>query len=56
MALAVAMERFLGKHLGGRVQDDVPEDVAQRLAEITVDPATVEAPEGAEAAVATSGP
>ncbi len=45
MALAVAMEQFLAKHLGGRVQEDVPEDVAARLAEITVDVGTVKMPE-----------
>lgn len=37
LALAVAMERFLGKHLGGRVQDTVSEPTAAALAAITVD-------------------
>ncbi len=41
LAFVTAMERFYAKHLGGRVQTDVPADVAARLAEITVDPATV---------------
>lgn len=41
MALAVAMERFLAKQLGGRAQPDVPEALATHLAAITVDPATV---------------
>ena len=36
-ALAVAMEKFLAKHLGGRVQEDVREDTQKRLDEITVD-------------------
>jgi dipeptidyl aminopeptidase/acylaminoacyl peptidase len=36
-ALAVAMERFLAKHLGGRVQEDVRDETQQRLNEITVD-------------------
>ncbi len=40
-ALAVAMERFLAKHLGGRVQDDVLDSTATRLDEITVDVASV---------------
>jgi len=44
-ALAVAMERFLAKHLGGRVQTDVRPETAQRLEEITVDVSQVEAPE-----------
>jgi dipeptidyl aminopeptidase/acylaminoacyl peptidase len=42
-ALAVAMERFLSKHLGGRLQEDVPADTAERLGEITVDVTQVEA-------------
>jgi hypothetical protein len=42
MALAVAIERFLAEHLGGRHQTDVPEVLAERLEVITVDPATVE--------------
>ncbi len=41
MALAVALERFLAKHLGGRVQHDVPDDVAEVLDRVMVDPATV---------------
>jgi len=41
MALAVAMEAFLAKHLGGRYQEDVPPDLAMHLAEITVDVETV---------------
>ena len=41
MALAVAMENFLAKHLGGRAQQDVPPALAAHLASITVDPATV---------------
>ena len=44
-ALAVAMERFLAKHLGGRVQTDVQPETAQRLEEITVDVSMVEVPE-----------
>ncbi|MEZ4388845.1 MAG: S9 family peptidase [Candidatus Krumholzibacteriia bacterium] len=41
-ALAVAMEKFLSKHLGGRYQEDVRPDTQQRLDEITVDVSTVE--------------
>ena len=36
-AMAVAMEKFLAKHLGGRVQEDVRPETQQRLDEITVD-------------------
>jgi len=41
MAMMVAIEQFLAERLGGRVQPEVPEKIARRLAEITVDPATV---------------
>jgi len=36
-AVAVAMERFLAKHLNGRVQEDVLPETQVRLDEITVD-------------------
>lgn len=41
MALYMAAERFLAKHLGGRYQDDGTSEVVARLKEITVDPKTV---------------
>jgi len=41
-ALAVAMERFLAKHLHGRVQEDVLPATQERLDEITVDVSGVE--------------
>ncbi|MBD3869638.1 MAG: S9 family peptidase [Acidobacteria bacterium] len=41
-ALAVAMERFLAKHLHGRVQEDVLPETQARLDEITVDVKAVE--------------
>jgi hypothetical protein len=41
LALAVALERFLAKHLGGRHQESVAPDIAARLEEITVDVSTV---------------
>lgn len=44
MAMIATTEKFLAKHLGGRVQEDVPADVATRLKEITVDPKTVTLP------------
>ncbi len=41
MAMYLAAEKFLAKHLGGRAQAGASEDVSKRLAEITVDPKTV---------------
>ena len=41
LAQTVATEAFLAEHLGGRAQGDVPADVAERLATLTVDPAAV---------------
>jgi len=41
MALSVAMEKFLAKHLGGRYQPDVPGKLEKRLETITVDVKTV---------------
>ena len=45
MAFVSSMEKFFAKHLGGRYQKEMPEDVAARLKEITVDPASVTLPE-----------
>jgi dienelactone hydrolase len=42
LAMVTTMERFLAKHLDARFQESVPDDVAARLKEITVDPATVQ--------------
>jgi dienelactone hydrolase len=44
MAMFAAVEKFLAKHLGGRYQAEMPEAVAQRLAQITVDVSKVEKP------------
>lgn len=44
-AFLAAAEKFLAKHLGGRYQEDIPEDIAKRLEEITVDISTVTLPE-----------
>lgn len=41
MAMFMAAESFLSKHLGGRRQEGGTPEVVQRLAEITVDPQTV---------------
>ncbi|TVR40568.1 MAG: S9 family peptidase [Bacteroidia bacterium] len=45
MAFIAAMEKFLSEHVGGRYQPDMPEDVALRLEQITVDIETVTLPE-----------
>jgi dipeptidyl aminopeptidase/acylaminoacyl peptidase len=44
MAMFVAIEAFLAKHIGGRYQSTMPEDIAERLAELTVDIGTVSIP------------
>ncbi|HUP50481.1 MAG TPA: prolyl oligopeptidase family serine peptidase, partial [Thermoanaerobaculia bacterium] len=49
IAMFAGIERFLAGHLGGRYQADMPEDIGQKLASITVDPATVEPPKIATA-------
>ncbi|RMF48153.1 MAG: S9 family peptidase [Bacteroidetes bacterium] len=54
MAMIVAIEQFLGERLGGRVQAEVPEKIARRLQELTVDPATVKPPTPESAAVPTA--
>ncbi|GAB3641156.1 S9 family peptidase [Spirosoma arcticum] len=41
MAALAAAEKFLAKHIGGRYQESMPDNVANRLKEITVDPKTV---------------
>ncbi len=41
MAMFAEVERFLAPILGGRFQEEMPDDVAQRLKEITVDITTV---------------
>lgn len=58
MAMIVAIEQFLAERLGGRLQPDVPEKIARRLREISVDPATVRPtpPEDAGGAGPTASP
>jgi dipeptidyl aminopeptidase/acylaminoacyl peptidase len=41
MAMFAAAEKFLAKHLGGRYQEGMPENVSTRLKELAVDPKTV---------------
>jgi dienelactone hydrolase len=45
MAFLAAAEKFFAKYLGGRYQEDMPEDVAQKLEELRVDINTVKLPE-----------
>ncbi len=52
MALAAAAEAFLAEHLGGRAQTEMPTEIGDQLALITVDPATVELATGPAAAQA----
>lgn len=54
MAFLAAAEKFLAKHLGGRYQESMPENIAKRLQEITVDVKTVEMPKKSEEKAATS--
>lgn len=44
MAAYASAEKFLAKHLGGRFQESMTPAVTARLAEITVDPKSVQAP------------
>ncbi|RZU29676.1 S9 family peptidase [Edaphobacter modestus] len=41
LAMVTKMEEFFAKYLGGRYQKEVPEDVAERLKMLMVDPRTV---------------
>jgi len=45
MAFVAAKEKFMAQHLGGRYQEDMPDHIAKRLKEITVDVSTVTLPE-----------
>ncbi|UCF04704.1 MAG: alpha/beta fold hydrolase [bacterium] len=57
MAFVVASERFFSKHLGGRYQESVEEDIRKKLDELTVDIATVTLEEhGAERKQAALAP
>jgi dienelactone hydrolase len=44
LAMMVSVERFLAKHLGGRAQEGVEAPIANKLAAITVDVASVKKP------------
>lgn len=53
MAMYATIEKFLAKHLGGRFQESMTPEVAARLKEITVDPATVKVTRTTDAAAVT---
>ncbi|MHC1737985.1 MAG: alpha/beta fold hydrolase [Ignavibacteriaceae bacterium] len=48
LAMTVAMEQFLAKHLGGRVQTEMSDAVGKKLKDITVDIKTVSLPKKEE--------
>ena len=48
LAMWAAIEKFLANHIGGRYQEDMTDETATRLQEITVDPSTVTLPEPVE--------
>ena len=50
LAMFATAEKFLAKHLGGRYQEDVTDEVSERLAELTVDVSTVKLAEKVDAA------
>jgi len=56
MAAFAATERFLAKHLGGRYQAGMTAEAEKRLAEITVDPKTVEKPKAVTASATAPKP
>lgn len=51
LAVATAMEQFFALYLSGRRQDDIPVDIAARLAALTVDVNTVKLPTNSVAAI-----
>lgn len=53
MAMFMAIEKFLAKHLDGRYQEGGTPEVQKRLTEITVDPATVKLAPKVDASAAT---
>ena len=54
MAMFATSEKFLAKHLGGRYQETMTPEVAQRRTEITVDVKKVSPPKKAEPAAANA--
>jgi hypothetical protein len=56
LALAAGIEKFLAKHLEGRYQKDVSEEITGKLAELTVDIGTISLPDNTLAAYAETAP
>lgn len=56
IAVAVAMERFFTKQLGGRMQKEMSGDLTRKLAALTVDIATVTLPDAAASSLAETAP
>ncbi|MFQ6113234.1 MAG: prolyl oligopeptidase family serine peptidase [bacterium] len=56
LAVAAAMERFFAKHLGGRYQQEMSEEIAGKLAALTVDISTVTLPDTTLMAYAQTAP
>ena len=53
MAFIAAMEHFLSRHLGGRFQADMPDQIRKRLGEIKVDIQTVQLAEEPDSSLIT---
>ncbi len=56
MAMIAASEKFLAQHLGTRYQPEMPDDVAKRLKEITIDIAAVSLAEKTDVTVLNAYP
>lgn len=56
LAISVAMENFLADELGGRYQEDMPEEIKIKLDELTVDINTVSLPDTTMAVFAETAP
>ncbi len=56
MAMFASAEKFLAKYLGGRFQETMTPEVAQRLKEINVDPKTVTLPKAVSSTSETPKP
>jgi dipeptidyl aminopeptidase/acylaminoacyl peptidase len=54
IAVYAAMEKFFANHLGGRYQESVPEEIQQKLNNLTVDVSTVTTPAASRASTAAS--
>lgn len=56
LAVAVAMEKFLAEHIGGRYQKDMSDELKNKLAELTVDVNSVKLPDKTRASYAETAP